>query len=192
MVRSASARVSFWSGSKPPGGCPSALARVTVAWKFWIGETSSTGASVPFSDPRPAVEELAPDVGALGHARVAEPLRRPGPVGGTVDALHRGQHAEPAEARDVRGVEDLGVLDAEARVLHLGPLGERLLVDVEHHAVRPVADRVDRRPGSRGRARSARPPASPRAASRSRPRLPGSSAYGSSSAAPREPRAPSA
>ena len=54
IVRSASSRVSFWSGSNPPGGFPRSSWRVTVAWKLRRGETSSTGASVPFRMRAPA------------------------------------------------------------------------------------------------------------------------------------------
>ena len=48
--------------SEPPGGSPSASWRVTDAWKFWIGERSSTGASVPLTMRAP-VRELPPHVG---------------------------------------------------------------------------------------------------------------------------------
>ena len=141
-MRSASARVSFWSGSKPPGGWPLASCRVTVAWKFWIGDTSSTGASVPLRMRAPVSRSFRHDVGPLGHARVAEALRGPGPVRGAVDPLHGGEDAQLPEARDVRGVEDLRVLDAEAGVLRRRVLAEGRLVGVEHDPVGAVPDGV--------------------------------------------------
>ena len=60
--------------------------------------------------------------------------------------LHRGDHAELREARHVGVGDDLGVLDAKARIGD-GPLGrrhrgKRLFVLVERDAVAAVADRV--------------------------------------------------
>ncbi len=60
-----------------------------------------------------------------------------------MDGLHRRDHPELGEARDVLGVEVLGVLDAPAQVRRLGVRREGLLVDVEHLAVGAVADGVD-------------------------------------------------
>jgi hypothetical protein len=59
-----------------------------------------------------------------------------------VDALHRGDHAELAEARDVGGVEVLRVLDAPAQVLAVRRRPRTPLEDVERLAVGAVADGV--------------------------------------------------
>jgi hypothetical protein len=53
--------------------------------------------------------------------------------------LHGRNHAQGLEARDVRGREDLGVLDPET-VPRPAPGAERGLVGVQDHAVGGVAD----------------------------------------------------
>src|SRR6185436_17038456 len=100
-------------------GPPELLVRVEAARRLAVGSgPRDRGVEVldrrdvldrgvgPVQDARAALPQLAPDVAALGDTRVAEPLQGPGPVGRAVDALHRGEHAEPAEARDVGSVQD--------------------------------------------------------------------------------------
>ena len=60
-----------------------------------------------------------------------------------MDGLHGGDDAELSEAGDVRGRQVLGMLDAEADVLLVRMGFDRLLEDIEHLAVGPVADGVD-------------------------------------------------
>ncbi len=55
-------------------------------------------------------------------------------------SLHSGDHAELAEARNVGGVQVLGVLDTPSQVLLVRVLAEDLLIDVEHFAVGAIAD----------------------------------------------------
>src|SRR5690606_22251218 len=74
-------------------------------------------------------------------AALAEAVAGPIHIAGLVRGLHRRDHAELREARDVVGVEDLRVLDAEA-VDGGGVLVERGLVRIEHEAVAAVADGV--------------------------------------------------
>ena len=96
-------------------------------------------------DHRARIEELAPGVGAA-DALGPEPRRREQHVADGVRGLHRGDDAELREARDVGVRDDLGVLDAEARIgdgtLGGRHRGESLLVLVERDAVAAVADGV--------------------------------------------------
>ena len=59
-----------------------------------------------------------------------------------MDPLHRRDHAELSEARDVCGAQVLRVLDAPAEILEIGTRLERLFVNVEHFAIGAIADRV--------------------------------------------------
>ena len=59
-----------------------------------------------------------------------------------MDALHRGDHAELAEARNVGGAQVLRVLHAPAQILLLRVRLERLLEDVQRLAIGAVADGV--------------------------------------------------
>ena len=60
-----------------------------------------------------------------------------------MDALHGGDDAELSEARNVGGVDVLGVLDAPAQVLLVGVGFEGVFEDVEGFAVGAIADGVD-------------------------------------------------
>ena len=93
---------------------------------------------------------MAPDFISFCHtyapssARFApEPQQHVGRVGRAVDSLHRGDHAQLAEARDIGGAEVLRMLDAPAQVLLVGMRFEGVLEDVERFAIGAVADGVD-------------------------------------------------
>src|SRR5690606_5395402 len=96
----------------------------------------------PVPDDGPGLDQVSPRVGGSPGALLSEPSRYPGPVGGGVDALHCGDHAEPAEARNVHWVDVLRVFDAPAQFGRVRDLGEAPLVEVEDFAVRAVPDRV--------------------------------------------------
>jgi hypothetical protein len=60
-----------------------------------------------------------------------------------VNGLHRGDHAELAEARDVGGIDGLDVLDAVAAASFGRGVGRGgSLIRVERHAHGAVADRM--------------------------------------------------
>ena len=107
---------------------------------------SSTGASVPLAITAPDFisfcQTYAPSSARFGPRRASTN----GGVRRRVDALHRGDDAEPAEPRDVGGADVLGVLDPPAQLpaVLLRVLLERLLEDVQRLAVAAVADRVHR------------------------------------------------
>src|SRR5437762_14040040 len=56
--------------------------------------------------------------------------------------LHRGNHAEPGEARNVLRADHLGVLDSETMV-GLGKSSQRSIESIEHDAVAAIANGVD-------------------------------------------------
>ena len=87
------------------------------------------------------VEHRAPGIGA---AEPLEPHPRLGhqPVRGLVGRLHRGDGAVAGEARQVRRIDDLGMLDPPAPVAGIG--GGKLLDRIEQGGVGLIADRVDR------------------------------------------------
>ena len=94
---------------------------------------------------RPRTQQRLPGIGA-GQPRRPEPLRRKIQITDRMRRLHRGDDPQFREARDVRGVEHLRMLDAPARLGHR-PLGrrhcrQRLLIEIEHQPVAPVADGV--------------------------------------------------
>ena len=60
-----------------------------------------------------------------------------------MDALHGGDHAELAEARDIGGADVLRMLDAPAQILLVGVGFEGVFEDVERFAIGAVADGVD-------------------------------------------------
>ena len=98
-------------------------------------------------DHRAALEQRAERVGALEPV-APEPLGEVA-VGRRVAELHRAGDAELREAREVRGIEALGVLDP--------------LAQAERLPERPASPRTRRAPrGSRGRRSRARRPASRR------------------------------
>ncbi len=109
-------------------------------------------------DHRARIEELPPGVGAA-DARGPQPCRREQHVADRVRGLHRGDHAELREARDVGVRDDLRMFDAESRIgngaLRGRHRGERFLVLVERDAVAAIADGVgldlDSAPQRRGR-----------------------------------------
>ncbi len=118
-------------------------------------------------DPSARGQDLAPGVGAADALR-PETRRREQHVADRVRGLHRRDHAELREARDVGVREDLCMLDAEARVRD-GPLarrdrGERL--SRTGRARRDCRGRRSRasRPGSRAAAPRSRCAGSPPAA----------------------------
>ncbi len=59
-----------------------------------------------------------------------------------MDPLHRGDHAEPAEARDVVGMQVLGMLNPPAEIALVRMLLEDLFKQIERFAVGPIPDRV--------------------------------------------------
>ena len=75
------------------------------------------------------------------RSRVAESRRRPVHVARLVDRLHRRNHAELREARDVGVIEHLHVLDAKT-VIDRRDRFERRFIRVERDAVAAIADRV--------------------------------------------------
>ena len=60
-----------------------------------------------------------------------------------MNGLHRRDDAKLAEARQVGGIEVLGVLDAPTQIGLAGMSGEGFLKDVENDAVAAIADSVD-------------------------------------------------
>ena len=68
----------------------------------------------PIRHHRARLLQLLPDVGALFGAPRAEAREHVWRVRRAVDSLHRGDHAQLPESRDVGGAEVLGVLDAPA------------------------------------------------------------------------------
>jgi hypothetical protein len=85
------------------------------------------------------VEEPSPSIGP-GQPGVAQPCLGHGDVAGGMGGLHRGDDAELGEARDVGGIGDLCVLDAESR----GGSDAGAGVGFEDVVVRRVADGVGR------------------------------------------------
>ena len=84
--------------------------------------------------------EAVPGVGAF-EPLLAQALASPVHVAGGVGGLHRGDHAEFGEARNVGGRQDLGVFEAvAARVVRV--VRRHALQCVEHLAVGAVADGV--------------------------------------------------
>ena len=77
---------------------------------------SSTGASVPLAMIAPGLHQLLPDVGAFLGALRPEPRQHVRRVRGGVNPLHRRDHAELPEARDVGGADVLRVLDPPAQL----------------------------------------------------------------------------
>jgi hypothetical protein len=57
-----------------------------------------------------------------------------------VNSLHGCDDAQQSEAWNIRGVEVLRMFDAPAKILLVRMLFERRLVNVEHFAIRAVAD----------------------------------------------------
>ncbi len=92
-------------------GCQPARARHVVAASMpRSGDGSSTGASEPNASVAPDSLQRTPRV---GERRPLRPLRvRHDPVRNRVRRLHRRDDADAREARDVGGVDALGVLDA--------------------------------------------------------------------------------
>ena len=70
-------------------------------------------------------------------ARRSDPCLGPRHVFHRVRRLHRGDRAECGKTRQVRGADDLRVLDPRSRVLQLQPL-----VQIQRFAIRAVADGV--------------------------------------------------
>src|SRR5213592_1010760 len=99
-------------------------------------------------EPGPRVEQRAKGVGRL-DADGADALLHPATVINGMVRLHRRDHAELAEQRNILGAEVLRVLDAEAAIAW--PMCARhAVVDGQQDRVGAVADRVDRDLQSRG------------------------------------------
>src|SRR5262249_23942878 len=88
-------------------------------------------------DVRSRVEHRPPGVSAL-EAPGAEALSGPAHVRGAVSRLHARHHSETGEAWNVRGIQDLRVLDAKMRAW--AGAGQPLLEDVQHESVGTIAD----------------------------------------------------
>jgi hypothetical protein len=136
------------------------------------------------------VQELPPGIGAA-DACGPEPRRREQHVADGVRGLHRGDHAELREARDVGIRDDLGMLDAKTRV---GDRAARRRHGGKRLSYWSRTTRLPRSPIAcvstwMPRLRAAVAMRRISSGGVHRPRLPGESLYGSSSAAPREPSA---
>ena len=90
---------------------------------------------------RSGVEQRAPGIASLDPLG-ADPLLRPRHVEGAVHPLHRRQHSQLPETRQIFGAHDLRVLDADPMVLDWY-LPQGLLHRVEGHLVAPIADGVN-------------------------------------------------
>src|SRR5262249_27457975 len=94
-------------------------------------------------EPRAALAQRPPGVRAL-HAHGTEAILGPRLVLDAVRRLHRGDHAELRETRDVVRMDDLRVLDAVPQRARLRFLAFDPLEEVERLAVARIAERVDR------------------------------------------------
>ena len=94
-------------------------------------------------DDRARVEQFAPNIRTLARALLAEAGENIGSIGGAMYSLHRGNHAQFAEPRDILRAQMLRMFDAPAQVLLFGMLLERALKEIEHFTIATVANGVD-------------------------------------------------
>src|SRR5215213_3111117 len=99
----------------------------------------------PSGDDRSGLQQTLPCIRAFETTQ-AQSARRKEEIADGVRGLHGRDDTEACEARDVRGVENLRVLDAPARLADLSLRGrhgsESLFVEVKGNAIGAITDGV--------------------------------------------------